>query len=503
MINIINKTIPIILLLVFTITDARNTESINNMTNNQWIDIKKTIISDQKANNLITNEDSYVKSFNPDNDDRFGWTVDVSGDTVVVGAYNEASNISGSNTGDGSNNTVTSGAVYVFVRGDNTWIQQAYIKPSHIDFEIEFGKSLAIDGNTLVVGSPGDNREVSGINPPASNNNSTHSGAVYVYTRLGNTWTQQADIKPSNTKTGSRFGQSVAIDNNTIIVGADAESGDGSDPLDISLPRAGAAYIYTRTGTTWVEEAYLKASNPDEEDRFGWSVDISGNSVVIGAFGEDSNASSQSNNLDSDSGAAYVFTRSGTAWTQQKYFKSQVNNPDDRFGFSCAIAGDQLMIGSPLYDNMAQTNVGVVEVFQRTGTNWNHSQFITSATGGNFGWSMDMDSDRAIIGARGATFNTSSAIENGAAFSYELQLGNWEFQESYSAFNPDDYDFFGYDVGISPSTIVAGSPFEDSISASISPANFPNNSDNNDGSQVGAAYIFYYNDVIFANGFEN
>ncbi len=499
MINIINKTIPIILLLVFTITNASNTKM-----NNQWVDIKNQIIANQKAiNSIITNEDSYIKSFNPDDDDRFGWAVAVSGNTVVVGAYNEGSDSNGSNTSDGSNNTVTSGAVYVFVRGNNQWIQQAYIKPSHIDLEIEFGKSLAIDGDTLVVGSPGDRREVTGVNPPASNNNAGSSGAAYVFTRSGNTWTQQADIKPSNTKTGSRFGQSVAIDNNTIIVGADAESGDGSDPLDISLYRAGAAYIYTRTGNTWVEEAYLKASNPDAEDRFGWSVDISGDSVVIGAFGEASNASSQSNNLDGDSGAAYIFTRAGTSWTQQKYLKSLVNEADNRFGFSCAISGDQLMIASAYYDNISQINSGLVEVYQRTGTNWSHSQFISSPTGGLFGWSMDMDGSRAIVGARGATFNSSGVDENGAAFSYELQLGNWEFQESYSAFNPGLYDFFGYDVGISQTTIIAGSPLEDSNSTGTYPADFASGANNDDGSNIGAAYIYYYNDVIFANGFEN
>ncbi len=498
MINIINKTKPIILLLAFNFSYASNTKM-----NSQWVDINKKVIASQKAiKNLITNEDSYIKSFNPDSGDNFGWSVAVSGDTVVIGAYNEQSDSNGSNTSDGSDNTITSGAVYVFVRDNNQWIQQAYIKPSHIDFEVEFGKSLAIEGNTLVVGSPGDSREVTGVNPPASNNNSLHSGAAYVFTRLGNTWTQQADIKPSNTKIGARFGQSVAIDNNTIIVGADAESGDGSSPIDESLPRAGAAYIYTRTGNTWIEEAYLKASNADEEDRFGWCVDVSGDSVVVGAFGEDSNASSQSNNLDSNSGAAYVFIRSGTAWSQQKYFKSLVNNPDDNFGFSCSISGDQLMIGAPLYDTMTKTNAGVVEVFQRTGGNWIHSQFITSSTGGRFGESMDMHSNRAIIGARGATFNTTSTTENGAAFSYELQLGNWEFQDSYSAYNPGTFDFFGYDVGISMSTVVAGSPFEDSNSAGVYPADFSSGADNDDGSQVGAAYIYYYNDVIFANGFE-
>ncbi len=490
-------------LLVSNSIQVSNANGVNEINNGQWIDIKNTIINEQKAiRDLITNEDSYIKSFNPDNEDRFGWAVAVSGDTVVVGAYYEASDTTGVNTSNGSDNTINSGAVYVFVRDNNQWVQQAYIKPSHIDFEIDFGRSLAIDGNTLVVGSPGDNREATGINPPASNNNAPQSGAVYVFTRVGSTWSQQADIKPSNTKIGANFGHSIAIDGDTIIVGADGESSDGSDPLDESLSRSGAAYIYARTGNTWVEEDYLKASNLDEDDRFGWSVDVSGGTVIVGAFGEDSSGAQASNGSE-NAGAAYVFTRTGTNWSQQTYLKDRLLNENDKFGYSCAIDGDKIVIGAPEVDTMMDPNSGRIIFFTRTGSIWDNGQIISANNSGQVGFTVDMHEDLAIVGAHFLTIGASATANGGAAIVYQFETDHWVEKQIVSAYNPTEFDFFGYSVGISNNTIITGAPFEDSTSAGVFSADFGTGANNDDGSQVGAAYIYYYNDVIFKNNFED
>lgn len=233
--------------------------------------------------------------------DYFGSAVAISDTTAVVGAYGK----------DGSSGA-DAGAAYVYVFNGTEWVQQAALSPSNPDPGDYFGYSVAISGNTVVVGAYREDSNTKGVNT-TPNNYGTDTGAAYVFTRSGTTWSQQAYLKASNTGNSDYFGYSVGISGDIIVVGAEEEdsntTGIGSSPNDLSS-NSGAAYVFTRSGTTWSQTSYLKAFNTGEEDRFGHAVAISDGTTVIGAYWEDSNTTGVTtiwNEIGIDSGAAYVF----------------------------------------------------------------------------------------------------------------------------------------------------------------------------------------------------
>ncbi|HCY63141.1 MAG TPA: hypothetical protein DHV59_09985 [Oxalobacteraceae bacterium] len=298
----------------------------------------------------------YMKAPNANANDEFGYSVALAADgsTLAVGAHREDSNATGVNGNQGNNSATDSGAVYVFSRSGNTWNQQAYIKASNAEGGDLFGYSVALgtDGSTLAVGAPSEDGSASGINNNPADNAAPDSGAVYVFTRSGGAWSQQAYVKASNTGSGDWFGVSVGLagDGNTLAVGAYNEGsnavGLNGDQNNNSAFDSGAAYVFTRSGGTWSQQAYVKASNTNEGDAFGISVALAadGNTLVVGAAGEDSSAiginGGQASNAATDSGAVYVFTRSGATWSQRAYVKASNTNARNLFGYSMALAGD-------------------------------------------------------------------------------------------------------------------------------------------------------------------
>ncbi|MGE5241161.1 MAG: integrin, partial [Bacteroidota bacterium] len=227
----------------------------------------------------------------------------------------------GINGNQGDNSAADSGAVYVFTRSGSIWTQQAYVKASNTGANDQFGWSVALaaDGNTLAVGAYGEASAASGINGDATNNAADLSGAAYVFTRSGSTWTQQAYVKASNTGAGDIFGSSVALAaaGNVLAVGASGEasnaSGINGDQGDDSAGKSGAMYVFSRNHGSWTQQAYVKASNTGAGDVFGSSVALAadGNTLVVGANGEDSNATgingNQGDNSASGSGAVYLY----------------------------------------------------------------------------------------------------------------------------------------------------------------------------------------------------
>jgi hypothetical protein len=347
-------------------------------------------------------QQAYLKASNTGDFDVFGSSVAISGETAVIGAQNEDSNATGVN-GDQSNNSASnSGAAYVFVRSGNTWSQQAYLKASNTGAGDQFGFSVAISGETIVVGAVGEDSNATGVNGDQSNNSATDSGAAYVFVRSGSTWSQQAYLKASNTEAGDQFGASVAISGETIVVGALGEDsnarGVNGNQSNNSTAFAGAAYVFVRSGSTWSQQAYLKASNTDLASQFGHSIGISGEMIVIGAPGESSNATGINGNQSDisaiDAGAAYVFVRSDGTWSQQLYLKASNTEERDRFGFAVAISGETILVGARDEDSNATgvngnqsensaLDSGAVYVF---GTSCNYSIFPAtrnfSAAGG-------------------------------------------------------------------------------------------------------------------------
>ncbi|NJO82543.1 MAG: integrin, partial [Blastochloris sp.] len=217
-------------------------------------------------------QQGYLKAFNTDSNDEFGWSVALDGDTLVVSAFLEAGGTSGVNGDGADNSTQRAGAVYVFVREGALWRQQAYLKASNTDTQDFFGSSVAIDGDTLVVGATVESSRATGVGGDQADNLARGSGAAYVFVRVGGFWRQQAYLKASNTDTEDFFGSSVAIDGDTVVVGSTGEdsgaTGANGAGADNSARQSGAAYVFVRTGATWSQQAYLKASNTNAGDLF-------------------------------------------------------------------------------------------------------------------------------------------------------------------------------------------------------------------------------------------
>ncbi|MBS1790757.1 MAG: putative Ig domain-containing protein [Acidobacteria bacterium] len=306
-------------------------------------------------------QQAYLKASNTDAGDQFGYSVAVSGDTVVVGAYRESSNATGVNGNQANNSAPAAGAAYIFGRSGTTWTQQAYLKASNTDANDNFGYSVAVSGDTVVVGAYQEDSSATGVNGNQADNSALSAGAAYVFVRSGASWSQQAYLKASNTEAFDEFGDSVAVSGDTVVVGAWFESssatGVNGNQADNSALSAGAAYVFGRSGTIWTQQAYLKASNTEADDEFGDSVAVSGDTVVVGAWLEDSSATgvngNQADNSALHSGAAYVFVRSGTTWTQQAYLKASNTDTSDFFGHSVAVSGDTVVIGAYWEDSNA------------------------------------------------------------------------------------------------------------------------------------------------------
>ena len=300
----------------------------------------------------MTSSIRHAKASNTDPNDWFGSSVSLSsdGNTLAVGARFEESNATGIGGDEGNNSVPFAGAVYVFSRSGTTWTQQAYVKASNTDADDQFGYSVSLssDGNTLAVGAINEGSNATGIGGNEDNNSTTvgasypkqsGAGAVYVFSRSDTTWTQQAYVKASNTDAKDYFGHSVSLssDGNTLAVGALQESSNATGIIDAdednnSTSKAGAVYVFSRSGTTWTQQAYVKASDTEAGDEFGYSVSLSSDGNTLAVGARHSYSSS--------TGALYVFSRSGTTWTQQAYVKASNTEANDDFGYSVSLSSD-------------------------------------------------------------------------------------------------------------------------------------------------------------------
>src|SRR4029079_5832817 len=248
----------------------------------------------------------------------------------AVGAV-DPSCATGINGNQSNSDCPGAGAVYVFTRTDSTWSQQAYLKASNANAGDEFGGSVSLSGDTLVVGAVGEDSCARGINGDQASNTCQQSGAVYVFTRTGSTWSQQAYVKPSNTDPSNAmfFGTTVSLSGNTLAVGACLErscaTGINGNQVDTGCVQSGAAYIFTRNDNVWTQQAYVKASNTRSLDGFGITVALDDDTLAVGATGE------------GGAGAVYVFTRTAGVWTQQAYVKGSYSSPGDQFGLGLAL----------------------------------------------------------------------------------------------------------------------------------------------------------------------
>ena len=272
--------------------------------------------------------EAVLKASNADPLDEFGWSVAISGDTVVVGAPGEAGGARAVNGDPTDNSRPGCGAVYVFVRSGGAWSQTAYIKASDAAAGDAFGSAVAISGSAIVVGAP-----LKDLDRPGNALVGVDAGAAYVYERAGSSWTETLAAAWPNFATQPHFayfGESVSISGGTFVVGAsgDADRGAGVNGItgDAISPDSGAAFVYSRAGSTWSVQAVLKANNAGAGDLFGISLSASGDSIIVGAPLEDSDSlglNGRQNNRRVDSGASYIFGRVGSAWVQQGFLKDR------------------------------------------------------------------------------------------------------------------------------------------------------------------------------------
>lgn len=344
----------------------------------------------------------------------FGYSVSIDGDYAVVGE---------------GFNYLLNGSAYIFKRNGTTWTQEAKLIASDSTLGKNFGYSVAINNNSVIIGAPGDNE---------------WTGAAYVFTRSGTTWTQAAKLLASDGIIADEFGFSVSINGDYVVVGA-SYAGDSW---------AGSAYIFKRTGTTWNQEAKLSASDGQPEDQFGWSVSLSGDTAVVGSVYDDART-----------GSAYVFTRTDITWTEQQKLTASDAALEDAFGVSVSIDGDTVVVGAGWKD----TFIGAAYIYTRSGTTWTQEAKINASDGTNgneFGMSVSISGSTVVVGARFVN------VWTGAAYIYSRTGTAWTEEARINGSDGEYFDQFGWTVAIDGNYVIAGAPGETS----------PN---------TGAAYIFW------------
>lgn len=592
----------------------------------------------------------YFKASNGETFDNFGWSIALSADgkTLAVGAPAEDSKATGANGDQANNESTNSGAVYIFVKENGVWVQEAYLKASNTEQPTintprflpndRFGYkvSLSDDGNTLAVSALLEDSVSTGINCNQNNYEirtynsssdpagdtyqalSTDTGAVYVFTRTAKTWTQEAYIKSSFyiDQLQLRFGETLALsgDGKTLAIGATTDNREMSGIamyLGSSMPAcveyypssssstsssskssssssktssssssstssyeggegSGSVHIFIRREDGWMLQGYLKGSNAQEKDAFGTSITLStdGNTMAVGAIGEDSQAKGVNGNQADNScyyqnnegkfvldlgckntyyqafglnnGAVYVFSRANAVWTQEAYLKPSVTLFTTLFGSSVDISGDGnlLAVGAKgdttdaldtsnpdnidsakIQEVAKQLGSGSVYVFARSGTNWTQEARLKPSTitvGGEFGGNVSLSQDGKTL-AVGSLYESSnakgingdqgdtSAERAGAVFVFARNNSVWTQQNYVKASNTDKDDRFGLNLDLSGDgqTLAVGAHRESgrgyasatstSSQSSSSASSLPEGElDQNDNSAeaAGAVYLF-------------
>jgi hypothetical protein len=314
------------------------------------------------------------------------------------------------------------GAVYVFEYLDGNWVETQKLTASDGARSDQFGQSIAVSDSTIVVGAP---LKVIGGN--------FFQGAAYVFEYLDGSWVETQKLTGSDGAADDNFGNSVAITGSTIVVGARGSAIGGNI-------NQGAAYVFERQGGSWVEARKLIAGDGGAGDFFGWSVSVSGSTIVAGAFRDQIGG-----NLDQ--GSAYVFERQGGSWVETQKLTAGVNS---RFGYSVAVSGSIIAVGT-------QGGQGAY-VFGRQGGSWVQTQNLTASDGsasGSFGWSVAASGPTIVASADGSSIGGN--INQGAAYVFKRQGGNWIQTQKLTAGDGAAADFFSYSaVAVSGPTIVVG-----------------------------------------------
>ncbi len=501
------------------------------------------VVTRQKSSDFA--EETYIKASTTGSFDQFGIQVALFENTLAVGAPGEDSNPDGPL---GNNDKQDSGAVYIFKKEGTIWHQEALIKASNTDPGDDFGRNLALFGDTLAVSARLEDSIAVGINDNGNefNNDRTDSGAVYVFKRNGVTWNQAAYIKASNPDTFDYFGSSVALFEDTLAVSALLEdsSGTGVDSdkqTDNTEKDSGAVYLFNRNGVIWSQTAYIKASNTEAHDAFGLNLALSKETLAVGAPQEDSvsktiiqnqdDSDIQNNNGLSNSGAVYIFRQSEDLWNQEAYIKAFNNNQSDGFGSSISLysntSGDWLAIGAPgedspetqinglAFNNTAKES-GAVYLYRYgpvqkiidgksvTISEWAREAYIKAPNTNafdSFGYGISLSKDFLAVSAyledsaaerTDGNMGDNTLRNSGAVYLFNRIGTSWHQQSYVKAFHSDESDKFGFSIALSGNNLMIGAPSEDSALIGIREdlSITPDNTSENSGAVYGMTFSF-------------
>ena len=361
----------------------------------------------------------------------FGHAVAVDGDIMAISAPT-----------DNGRQLDREGSVITFSRENNEWEPAEFVGiPTDLDaddVQAEFGWSLAIEGDTLVVGAPGTD---------------SNSGAVYVFIRLfkanpGGGWVLSQRLQSADPQPNFRFGSSVAIDNGTLVIGSQNDE------------FAGAAYVYEQTNNGFIQQARLAAPDGEPGDTFGRSVAIDDGTILIGAPADDVRRV--------DQGSVRVFIDSGDGWNQEQVLTASNGLRKEVFGVSVAIDGDHLVVGAPFRDSGTNQREGAAYFYSRTDSTWGGEQQVLLPNNKvqRFGRSVDIQDESAVIG-------TGDFPAAGSVHLYSFSGDEWSQQVEYLASDTNGTEQLGFSVALDGDTIVAGAPNDDEF-----------------GAFAGAAYVF-------------
>jgi hypothetical protein len=354
----------------------------------------------------------------PVHNDRFGHAVAAAGDWLFVGTPFD----------DDAGNQA--GCIHVFERQGLTWSLHSTLRGSDTDAGDWFGNALAARGDALIVGA----RHADG--PP------DQCGGAYIFRLEDDQWVQEAHLRASDGASGDEFGIRVGIDGDQAVIGASMRHGIG--------PGSGGAYIFSREDGQWTQGSLLLPSNPEAGDHFGESVAIDSGRILIG--------SPRGNGDVPDSGVAYLFEAAGGDWAEHRRFYSPTPKENDQFGNSVSLAGDQASIGARL-DDFSGTNAGRVFIFRADGGEWALEAAIAppdASAGDEFGI--------AIASAPGVIIAGSfldSVGDNGSAYQFRLDAGQWVMETKFKASDAAPGDQFGGSVAIVGDFAYCGARLDD------------------------------------------
>lgn len=376
------------------------------------------------------------------NDDVFGFDVSISNNIAVIGA-----------PGDDDNGSY-SGSAYIYRFDGSMWIEEAKLLASDGLGGDDFGGSVSISGETVVIGAKADDE-----------NDMYTVGSAYIFRFNGKQWIEEAKLTASDQSQDSWFGNCVSISGETVVIGAYGDSDD-----------IGAAYVYRFDGNSWIEEVKLTASDGEEGDLFAKSVAISGNTIIAGAH-EDSG-------IEMYSGTAFIYRYNGKQWLEETKLLASDGEYEDRFGLSVAISGNVAIVGAELNigDPTPGTGEGAAYIYRSSGGGWAEESKLYrngSDLGDGFGISVSISGDTVLVG--------TDIFPNSVAYAYSYNGNTWSDKGTLVPSDNDDqaHDSFSYSVSLSGETAVVGA-FQDDDNGHFS----------------GSAYIFRFDceeDVNFDN----